>query len=116
MRLGLVYLSGLLMTGMLAGCSSKPPPAYRLDGDACSVVPVDYFQNLTVDTPTTEPSELKNGMAGGNCALEFDGTNGYIKLSVFMVIHSDGTAAKAMFDDFRASDEKRTSGTGAIGD
>jgi hypothetical protein len=99
----------------LAGCSGDKPPAYRLNGDACLVVPADYFQSVTGATPTKTPSQLKDGMQGGACELDFDGSGGFLKQSVFIAIRSDEAAAKSMFDQFKTSDQEDAQ-TPAIGD
>lgn len=100
---------------LAAGCSGDKPPAYRLKGDACSAVPVDYFQSVTGAAPTTTPNELKDGMLGGNCELDFDGLGGSLKQAVFIAIRSDEATAKSMFDDFKAGDQKDAQNP-AIGD
>src|SRR6476660_2658067 len=78
---------------LAAGCAGDKPPAYRLSGDVCSVVPVDYFQSVTEATPTKTPSQLKDGMQGGDCKLDFDGSGGFLKLSVLIAIRCDEAAA-----------------------
>lgn len=98
-----------------AGCSGDKPPAYRLNGDACSAAPVDYFQSVTGAAPTKTPSQLKDGMRGGDCELDFDGSGGFLKQSVFIAIRSDEATAKSMFDQFKAGDQK-DSQTPSIGD
>lgn len=103
------------VVALAAGCSGDKPPAYRLNGDACSVVPVDYFQSVTEATPTRTPSPLKDGMQGGDCELDFDGSGGFLKESVFIAIRSDDAAAKSMFDQFKTGDQKDAQ-TPAIGD
>lgn len=94
------------VVALAAGCSGDKPPAYRLNGDACSAVPVDYFQSMTGATPTKTPSELKDGLKGGDCDLTFDGDGGFLKESVFIAIRSDDATAKSMFDQFKTGDQK----------
>src|ERR1700712_1324623 len=89
-----------------AGCPGDKAPAYRLSGDACSAVPIDYFQSVTGATPTKTPSQLKDGLQGGDCDLDFNGDGGFLKESVFIAIRSDDAAAKSMFDQFKADDQK----------
>ena len=105
------------VVALTAGCSGSAgkPPAYRLNGDACSVVPVDYFQSLTGAAPTKTPSQLRDGMQGGECALDFEGSGGFLKQDVFIAIRDDESAAKSMFDDFKSSDQKSAQ-TASIGD
>lgn len=91
---------------LAAGCSGDKPPAYRLSGDACSVVPVDYFQSVTGAAPTKTPSDLKDGMQGGDCELSFDGSDGFLKQSVFIAIRADDATAKSMYDQFKAGDQQ----------
>lgn len=103
---------------LVAGCSGgsgTKPPAYRLNGDVCSVVPVDYFQSVTGATPTKTPGQLKDGTQGGDCDLDFDGSSGFLKQSVFIAIRSDDAAAKSMFDQFKTGDQKDAQ-TPTIGD
>lgn len=105
MRFALV-VPVVAVVALAAGCSGDKPPAYRLNGDACSAVPVDYFQSVTGATPTKTPSDLKDGMRGGNCDLTFDGTDGYLKQSVFIAIRTDEATAKSMYDQFKAGDQQ----------
>ncbi|MEV6913232.1 hypothetical protein [Amycolatopsis sp. NPDC051071] len=108
-------LRGALLVALaisaLAGCSAEPepPPNYRLQGDACTAVNPAEFEALTRGTPTKTPSKLITGLDGGNCEMEFDGSGGYAKLTTFIAIHNTGEpGAKAMYDDFRANDGKRS--------
>lgn len=106
------------VVALVAGCSGDheaKPPAYRLNGDACSAVPVDYFQSVTGATPTKTPSPLKDGIQGGDCELDFDGTGGYLKQSVFIAIRSDAATATSMFDQFKTGDQQGAQ-TPSIGD
>jgi hypothetical protein len=106
-------LAALAVTG-LAGCSSpeaapEPPPKYALTGDACDAVAPAEFEPLTGTRPAKTPSTLKQGLEGGNCVMEFDGSGGYLKLTTFIAIHPSGEpAAKTMFDDFKKSDTGRS--------
>ena len=103
------------VVALAAGCAGDKPPAYRLNGDACSVVPVDYFASVTGATPTKTPSQLKDGMQGGACELDLDGSGGFLKQSVFIAIRDDEATAKSMFDQFKTGDQKDAQ-TPAIGD
>ncbi|MBB5857670.1 hypothetical protein ACFQ05_18865 [Amycolatopsis umgeniensis] len=110
-RLRGALLAALAVT-TVAGCSSEPepPPTYRLNGgDACAVVNTADFEALTKDSPSKTPSNLVSGLEGGNCAMEFEGSGGYVTLTTFIAIHPSGeSAAKVMYDDFRKNDDKRS--------
>ncbi|GAB3745661.1 hypothetical protein GCM10027598_82620 [Amycolatopsis oliviviridis] len=105
-----VFVAALAAT-LAAGCSTEPepPPAYRLNGDACGAVNPADFEALTRSTPTKTPSKLVAGLNGGDCKMEFDGSGGYASLMTFIAIHPSGEpAAKAMYDDFRKNDGERS--------
>ncbi|MEU4495617.1 hypothetical protein OG729_38290 [Streptomyces sp. NBC_00210] len=100
-------LSAVLLS-LAAGCSSnapEAPPPYKLDGDACGVVPTDTPAAFTASSPVKRSSDLTQGLQGGNCEMDFDGTGGSLKLATFIAIHPTGeAAAKEMFDKFKTSD------------
>jgi hypothetical protein len=100
-----LVLAALLVVA--AGCSSSPsaPPTYKLDGDACGAVPLDIIQPLAGVDPTKTPSDLTEGLQGGNCEMEFDGTAGYLKLVTFIAIQPNSTAgATSMYTKFKTDD------------
>ena len=104
-------VGALLMAALLTlaiGCSSGPrtPPNYALRGDACGAVPLDTFEHLSGGPPSTRtPTDLVQGLDGGSCEMEFDGSAGYLQLVTFIAIHPTGAdAARSMYEKFRTND------------
>lgn len=100
----------------VAACSNDSPPTYKLTGDGCAVVPEKDLESLADATPESTPSTLKDGLAGGACALKFDGDAGFFQLTTFVAIHATESAATSMFDEFHKSDNTAANATTTVFD